>query len=254
MEAVRKHFQGITNIVRFNWHFYVLSFGLIICVLWLNSYFKNAYQPFAYIICFLTIFTTIISLIVSYIVYDVSQLYTLKWLDNIPIFKTDILVNINAGFDETSVLIKAKYPDNTLIVYDFYDPQKHTEISIERARKAYPPYPNTQSIATSKIPLADNCIDVIFLTLAAHEIRETQERIVFFRELNRILKTNGHIIVTEHLRDLPNFLAYNIGFFHFFSKKSWYNTFNKAHCRVIHTIKITPFISTFILKKNGNTP
>ncbi len=251
METVRRPFQGITNIVRFNWHFYILSLCLIISILWLNSYFDNAFQAYAYILCFLIVFTTVTSLLVSYIVYDVSHLYKLTWLDTVPILKTDTFVNINAGFDETSVLIKAKYPDNPLIVYDFYDPQKHTEVSIERARAAYPPYPNTQVITTTKIPLSENCIDVIFLTLAAHEIRDAQERAAFFKELNRILKTNGQIIVTEHLRDLPNFLAYNIGFFHFISLKSWHKTFDDAALTITNTIKITPFISTFILKKNG---
>ncbi len=42
-----------------------------------------------------------------------------------------------------------------------------------------------------------------------------KKELSFFNELNRVLKPNGQIVVTEHLRDLNNFLAYNIGFFHF---------------------------------------
>ena len=251
MEAIRKPFQGIGNIVRFNWHFYLLSIGSVVLILILNNYLNEKSSIYASIFCFLIVATTLISLLVSYYVYDGSELYKLPWLDEIIHTKTGKFININAGFDETSILLKDKFPNAELIVFDFYDPKKHTEISIKRARKAYPPYPNTQSIITSNIPLPDSCIDTIFVTLSAHEIRNDEERIVFFKELKRTLNQSGQIIVTEHLRDLSNFLAYNIGFFHFYSKSSWVTTFKKSDLEIAKEIKITPFISTFILKKNG---
>ena len=77
------------------------------------------------------------------------------------------------------------------------------------------------------------------LRQAFQQIRNNDERIIFFKELNRILKSNGKIIVTEHLQDLPNFLAYNIGFFHFHSKRTWLKTFSRADFKVINEIKIT---------------
>jgi ubiquinone/menaquinone biosynthesis C-methylase UbiE len=91
----------------------------------------------------------------------------------------------------------------------------------------------------------------IFAILSAHEIRNDEERNSFFKELRRALTATGQIIVTEHLRDTANLLAYNIGFFHFHSKKTWLNTFHSAGLSVASEIKITPFITTFILDKNG---
>ena len=55
----------------------------------------------------------------------------------------------------------------------------------------------------------------------------------------------------EHQRDVYNFLAYNIGFFHFLSATTWKQTFAGAGLSESRTIKITPFITTFILAKNG---
>ena len=86
---------------------------------------------------------------------------------------------------------------------------------------------------------------------AINEIRQEAERTVFFKELHRILNPQGQIIVTEHLRDLPNFLAYTIGFFHFIAKHSWFKTFENAQLTLQQELKITPFISTFILDTNG---
>lgn len=131
--------------------------------------------------------------------------------------------------------------------------KKHTEVSIKRARKKYPPYPQTKKIETLKIDLESNSIDKVFVIFSAHEIRNREERIIFFSELNRILKPKGQIFVIEHLRDVSNFIAYNIGYFHFYSKSTWLNTFNKSNLKLSSEMKSTPFISIFTLEKNGNT-
>ncbi len=253
MESLRKPFQGVTNIIRFNWHFYIMSVGLVLLLLLSNIYINSQFRVYANLLCILVAVPTVISLLVSAYVYDFSNLYSLDWLHNLGIEQTGTHVNINAGFDEMSVLLASKYPNATLVVYDFYDSEKHTEVSIERARKAYPPHAGTIKISTSSLPLSDNSVDTIFLIFAAHEIRNDEERVVFYKELKRYLKPSGKIIVTEHLRDWPNFLAYNIGFFHFLSKKSWFKTFANAGLVLVAENKITPFISTFILTKNGTT-
>jgi SAM-dependent methyltransferase len=161
------------------------------------------------------------------------------------------IVNINAGLDEFSGLLIKRFPEASLNVFDFYDPEKHTEVSIKRARKTYPPYPGTISISTTSLPLVDDTADLIILALAAHEIRDTQERILFFSELRRALRPDGSIVVTEHLRDFPNFLAYTVGAFHFLPRASWLRVFQKSGLQVRAEVKSTPFISTFMLTKNG---
>jgi len=253
MERMRKPLQGIINIIRFNWHFYVLSFVMVMSLFLLSQFVIEPFRFVANMLNWLIVLVTLISLLVSFYVYDLSGLYHLKWLDNLPIKANSKIANINAGFDETSELLQHKFPHAELHVYDFYDPFKHTEISIKRARKAYPPYPNTIVVNTDYLPIADNQLDVIFLILSAHEIRQLPEQNIFFTELERALNQNGIIIVTEHTRDLPNFLAYNIGFFHFFSTSSWHSVFKNARLDVKKQIKITPFITTYILTKNGTT-
>jgi len=251
MEGIRKPFQGVTNIIRFNWHFYAGSLGFVISALLLTNYMSEGLRLYMYIVSVLVIGTTLISLAVSHYVYDRSGLYELNWLREPG--TGDKVININAGLDETSYLLSRKFQHIDLTVFDFYDRLKHTEISIRRARKAYPPFPNTRHVVTTNLPLADQSIDTIFVIFSAHEIRNEAERIEFFKELNRVVKPSGEICITEHLRDLPNFFAYNIGFFHFYSKSSWHRVFQSAHLKVREEIKCTPFISTFILKSNGDT-
>ena len=253
MEQVRKPFQGVGNVIRFNWHFYLISLGAILVGLFFSQYLHSLLKFLAIGGCFLAILMTSLSLIVSYYVYDWAGIYQLNWVDANDFAQNGKIININAGFDEISFLLEEKFKDAKLIVFDFYNPTKHTEISIERARKAYPHFPETQQISTSELPLYDNSADIIFLTFSAHEIRDENERIIFFNQLHRVLKPDGKIYVTEHLRDLANFLAYNIGFFHFHSKASWYKVFKSSNFKINREIKLTPFVSTFILTKNGTT-
>ncbi|MFZ1676504.1 MAG: methyltransferase domain-containing protein [Saprospiraceae bacterium] len=251
MEKIRKPFQGVWNVVRFNWHFYILSFGLVLILSILANNSNHSLQMVFSILVVGIVGFTLISLSVSCYIYDFSNLYKLNWLNIIKCSDHAKIVNINAGFDETSILIKRKFPHSDLIVFDFYDPSKHTEISIKRARKAYPPYPNTQQISTNHLPLTDNSTEIVFAILSAHEIRNDHDRTNFFKELKRVLIPTGKIIVTEHLRDKFNFFAYTIGFFHFHSKYTWIRTFKEAGLCIEHEVKITPFIQTFILNKNG---
>ena len=250
MEEIRKPFQGVKNIVLFNWHFYLIGFVigvlLVIAMQVTDGLIKNIFFSVG-----ILIFTSmLISLAVSYFIYDYSKLYKFDWI--IPHNEDEIIVNIHAGFDETTVTIKNRFKNSYVKCLDFYDPEKHTEPSIERARKAYPPVIDTIQINTTMLPLGLGSVDKIYLILAAHEIRNTMERENFFTELNKVLKQNGKIYVTEHLRDLPNFLAFNFGSFHFYSKKSWLSIFRKANLELMQEFKCTFFISTFILHKNGD--
>ncbi|MCH2082802.1 MAG: methyltransferase domain-containing protein [Saprospiraceae bacterium] len=250
MELSRKPFQGVSNIVRFNWHFYLIATLVVMGLVIVNETLLVNFHPYSSWLLLLGVLPIVISLVVSYFVYDLSDLYQFRWLSNL---NGKTVLNINAGFDETSAFIKAKNPNSILMVCDFYDPNQHTEVSIQRARKLYPPFKGTIQVNTKELPFLDNAFDVTVAILSAHEIRNEEERIHFFKELNRVTKEDGQIMVTEHLRDLNNFLAYTIGFLHFYSKASWLNLFKKANLLLKEEIKTTPFISTFILENNGHT-
>jgi ubiquinone/menaquinone biosynthesis C-methylase UbiE len=251
MGSIRKPFQGVGNIIRFNWHYYVFSLLFIAILFFVGMQFHSAIRMVTGAAAFLGLFSIVTSLLASFYVYDLSDLYKLSWLNNPAPIDGEKIINLNAGFDETSHLLKTKFCNAELVVADFYDPKKHTEVSIKRARKAYPPFPGTQQVSTTHLPVEDNSVNKIFAILSAHEIRNDEERVGFFKELKRVLSASGEIIVTEHLRDTVNFLAYNFGSFHFHSKATWVKTFHSAGLRVAEEIKITPFITTFILEKNG---
>jgi SAM-dependent methyltransferase len=248
--SVRKPFIGTWNILRFNWHFYASATGVCLLILALNASFNHPFACYAYLMVVAIGWVTAVSLGVSAYVYDFSGLYRLAWLNGLQRYSQAVVVNIHAGFEETSALIHTHVKPAELLVLDFYDPAKHTEVSIRRARNAYPAFPGTQAVKTDQLPAADSSADLVLLMLAAHEIRQEQERINFFREARRITRPTGQVVVVEHLRDTANFLAYTIGAFHFYSRRSWQRVFQAAGLYIVEEKKLTAFISVFILQKD----
>jgi ubiquinone/menaquinone biosynthesis C-methylase UbiE len=252
MAILRKPLQGVSNVVRFNWPFYLLAAGLAVAgglVALLGPVAIRGYASWGLLLLLLPV---VASLAASAWVYDFSNLYQLNWLPTFPTPQATLL-SINAGFDEISALLAQQYTPAQLIVVDFYNSSQHTEASIERARRAYPPYPGTRLIDTQQpLPLSPQSVDYTFAFLAAHEIRDATERATFFQNLRRVTKPNGCIIVTEHLRDPANFLAYTIGFLHFHSRCTWLRTFAQANLHLQQEIRITPFITSFILSPHGD--
>ena len=246
MEIKRRNFQGVLNILSFNRHFYVI--GILVWVLIMAGLtFLQLPALWTWLITGAFVYGLIMPLIVSAYVYDFSGYYDFKWLKTQGLIdsKPKQLININAGFDETSFILKNNFPEADLKVFDFYDPEQHTEPAIVRARKVSLVYPNTQQIQSDKIPLTDESTDIIFLLSAAHEIRSHQEKVAFLKECKRICKSTGKVITVEHLRDVPNFFAFSIGFTHFFSRSAWKKAFKEAGFSTFEETKFTPFMSIF---------
>jgi len=242
----RRKFQGALNILSFNRHFYVSGLGVLAVLIasyplieWPGILFWLIMAAFLY--------GLLMPLIVSAYVYDFSGYYSFQWLKNL--ISNDegvqLIVNINAGFDETSFIIKNKFPHSDLKVFDFYNAKQHTEPAIKRARKVSLVYPNTQQIASNLIPVKNNSADIVFLLSAAHEIRSNEEKVQFLKECYRLCKPGGRVIMVEHLRDFPNFLAFSVGFSHFFSRSVWKNAFERAGFSSFQETKFTPFMSIF---------
>lgn len=246
MEIKRRRFQGVLNILSFNRHFYVIGLGGVALVI-ISHVLIGWSEPVYWVIVTAFLYGLIMPLIISAYVYDFSGYYDFRWLQSCSIHDSNEnqILNINAGFDETSFIIKNNFPQSDLKVFDFYNAKQHTEPAIIRARKVSLVYPNTQQISSNLIPLKDKSVDIIFLLSAAHEIRLHEEKVQFLKECHRICKPNGKVIMVEHLRDFPNFLAFSIGFTHFFSRSAWKNAFEQAGFVSFHETKFTPFMSIF---------
>ena len=246
MAAKRRRFQGVLNILSFNRHFYFLGLGALAVII-ASRWFIGWPGIIFWMVMAAFLYGLIMPLIVSAYVYDFSGYYDLHWLNGVISKDKQIqsIASINAGFDETSFIIEEKFPGADLQVFDFYNAKQHTEPAIKRARQVSMTYPNTREISSGQIPLEDHTADIIFLLSAVHEIRSHKEKIAFLKECHRVCKTDGSVIMIEHLRDFPNFLAFSVGFTHFFSRATWKDAFKQAGFTTFKETKFTPFMSVF---------
>jgi SAM-dependent methyltransferase len=245
---MRGRYEGLLNVVRFNWPKYVL--GVVVLVVMVVGALKmeGTFASVFIVVAVLAGIALLLPLLVSHWIYDRSALFELPGLLHLPADWTGTLLNLNAGFDESSDIISQRWPLCKLIVADFYDADRHTEPSIERARSRYPSFHGTRAVTAGLDDFASGSVDVVHAFLSLHEVRDVHERGQWFASIRRVLRAEGRCIITEHQRDLPNLIAFNFGFVHFHSPDTWMRTFHEAGFRVERSLKTTPFITTYILQ------
>lgn len=233
-------YRGVAQIVAYNRSFYTASALAIgaaaVAIFWAPPMARIAIAVFLAAASY----WTIASLLASYWIYDRSSLYSLDWLTVRPAY----WLSVHAGLDETSGLIRSKFPGSEYRIVDVFDAEEMTEPSIARAREMSGPDP-LQAASWRRLPADDAVFDTIFLIFTAHEFRRAEARLVFFNEIARVLASHGRVVIVEHLRDLPNFLAFGPGFFHFQSRRTWLSTLRATGFEIVRESKITPFVRVF---------
>ena len=199
----------------------------------------------------LIVLNILASIAASYILYDNSDLYELKGLNEFLDWgKIENAVVIHASFDPLSRKLEEKYDHVKFTVCDIYGNRHEHENGIEVSKKMYPPNPKEIRISPDTLPFENESQDIILAVTALHEILDHQKRVLFFKEAKRILKKGGLIIISEQFRDVTNFIFFNIGSFHFLSQKQWKKSISPAEMKIFENKKITPFANMLILKKN----
>jgi SAM-dependent methyltransferase len=247
--AMRRTFQGVLQILEFNRRRYIFTLASVGAVLLAMPHLAPLLR--ADVIVFVTpaIFWTLSSLLVSHYVYDCFPLYDLTWLSRVLMRTPRRWVNIHCGFDETSPLLAAIFPDAAGTVIDNFDPGVMTEDSIRQARQGSHGAIGATHARPDNLGLEAESFDAAFCIFAAHELRHHADRVKLFKEAARVLEVGGEFVVIEHLRDWRNFLAFGPGFLHFFSRRAWRRAAAHAGLAPRSEFSRTPFVHVFILRR-----
>jgi SAM-dependent methyltransferase len=237
-------------VVQYNCGIYACAL-LVICAAWISFPYAQPVVERIVVVGFAVplVFWLCASLLVSHYVYDCSPLYDLNWVGRELPKAPQRWINVHAGVDETSQLLAQLFPTAVGEILDVHDPEEMTEASIRRARRTHRSLMRSKPADWRALPIADDTIDAAFLFFVAHEFRRDEARTQFFRELARVLRSDGELSVVEHLRDCANFLAFGPGFLHFFSRSEWLRTAAAAGLQVRTEKSITPFVRVFTLRR-----
>jgi SAM-dependent methyltransferase len=247
----RARFQGVLQILRFNWPMYAVA-----VVVLGGGAAAAAFVPLPPLIRIGALigigaaaFWLLASLAVSHYVYDLSAIYAGEWLGRAVRRAPRRYANLHAGFDEFRDVLRERFPNAEHHLLDFFDASRMTEPSIARARALRGNQSAAEPVDFRSLPLPDEQLDAAFLIFAAHELRESDARVQLLREVHRSLAPEGRVVVVEHLRDAPNFLAFGPGFLHFHSRAQWLSDFAAAGLRTAEEFSVTAFVRVFVLEK-----
>lgn len=243
----RTRFQGVRTVVRFNWPLYAAA-GAILAIALTASLtdLPATVRLGATAVTLGTLWFLLGSLGATHWVYDRSDLYRWQWLHRRAPDGPFRLLLCHTGFDEVSTQLRTQFPEAKLDILDHFDPVTMTEASIQRARALHPPVDGTLAAPFSDWPQC--CAEIILAPLAIHELRTERERAAWFDQARQALAPGGRILVVEHLRDLPNFLAFGPGFLHFHSESAWQRSWSAADLTLVEHFSITPLVRGFVLQ------
>jgi hypothetical protein len=97
--------------------------------------------------------------------------------------------------------------------------------------------------------LPAGCADTVFVTFAAHEVRDRAAQRALFGELRAALRPGGQLMITEHARDLANFAVYGPGALHFQPLATWRDRAAEAGLSPASETAITPFVHRLVWRR-----
>lgn len=251
--TVRKPFEGVTQIARYNARFYIVASltSLSLHVLSNHKRLPRTARVLASAFKTTTAWWTLASLLVSHLVYDRSPLMKWRWIvDVLPAAPTH-WANFHCGLDESTDTLRALFPGSKGVALDFFDASVMSEPSIQIARRCEAAKESAvaPTVDLRALQYEAGCFDTVFLFFSAHEIRSRDLRLTFFKELHRVLCAGGRVLLMEHPRDVANFLAFGPGFFHFWPRSEWRRMARESGFVINREFSITPFVRVWLLEK-----
>ena len=246
----RGQFDGVLQIVRYNWTLYAAAIVISMVVIGLVLVIHPPSLLAALLIvgAIAAIFWLALSLAVSHYIYDRSDLYRWEWIRERVAVDPRHVVNIHAGLDETSAALQEIYPAAEVTILDIYDPAEMPEPSIARARREERHALASVEADFRKLPLETASADLVTVIFVAHELRRAAAKEAFFREVARVLKPGGTLLLVEHLRDAWNLLAFGPGAFHFFQRSEWLRVAELCGFRLDAELGRTRFVRALALR------
>ena len=246
----RGRFEGVLNIVRFNWPMFVATaVAVLVAVIGVTIVAEPVWRVLLVLVAACLVIGTAVSLAVSHLIYDHSDLYRFAWLSRaLGGLSPRRAIFCQTGFDECSVPLRERLRDTTWTLLDHYDPTWMTEASIQRARRRCPPASGTITAPFSAWPVGARSADVVIGMLAVHELRRDEERVAWFAEAHRVSCEGGRVILVEHVRDLANVLVFGPGALHFHSIATWRRSWERARLRLRDEFRVTSWVRVFVLE------
>jgi len=237
-------------VVLFNKDKIILGIVMSIIAFVTAGFVSPLFSKILVLISVLILLNILLSLFASFKLYDKSNLYEPeKLFEGIQFKKSDKGILLHASFDPISKKLENLIEPENLKIYNLYGNRHEDEKSIRISNQIFPPHPNQINVDPTNLEDKSYSIDYIFAITSAHEILTQDKRVKFFKEAKRIMKDDGTLIICEQMRNFINFLFFNIGAFHFVTKKDWEDAINESGMKIIKKEKLTIWGTLMYIEK-----
>lgn len=128
----------------------------------------------------------------------------------------DMLAYIDLGLRASAVTLSHHLTTGQLVVIDVFNPQLTAGKELRRARQQAPPVAADPRLdwfdgRIDLLPLPDSAVSAIFLPMVLSEFNQHGDRQSLLREVNRILRPNGRLLIAEQNTSWLNWLSLDPG-------------------------------------------
>ncbi len=240
--------NGAVRIFLYNWPVYVASWAFGLAMVLSPRFVDARFSGAAIGAAGVAFVWSLASLLVSQYVYGVSSLVSGQWVTALLGTPARAWATVHAGLD-AEIELDGVMSGACVARLDIFEPRIMTSPSIARARATTPLSRAASPCSPTALALPNEACDTIVVAFTAHEIRNRSARETFFHELRRSLCPGGRVLLVEHLRDLPNFLAFGPGYLHFVPRREWLRLASHASFAVASETRVTPWVTAVVLEK-----
>jgi len=231
------------KVIRFNWPKYLGALTVAAAALAAGTVAAPAWIRYPlWAACVPGTAWTLASLAATWWVYDHRKVYA-RLTAGLP--PAGDWAAVHAGFDDSVPALRASIGRPPVVVAEI---AVSPGASLRRARKASQPSTADARSLTME-PLAASSLDSIFVTFAAHEVRDLAGQRALFTMLARALRPGGRLVITEHARDMANFAVYGPGALHFQPLATWYARAAETGLAGLGQVSITPFVRQVVFRR-----
>ncbi len=124
----------------------------------------------------------------------------------------DSVACIDLGLKQQALTVGAQLVSGKLYVLDVYNPQWNTGQALQRTRSYAPLTVSDPRIIwydspINLLPLPNNSVTAVFLPQILSEFNQHGDRETLLREIRRILKPNGRLLLSERMTTQTNWLT-----------------------------------------------
>ena len=212
----RNRNQGTARHVYAQWPGYLLRYGgLILAFLTIAAGLTMGWQvlvAIGIVLLSAVFFLMLAALWTAHRLYDTDGLQSDDLLFAMSQAQpTDNLANIDLGLRQQAIMLSRHLTTGRITVIDVYNPQLATSAGLARARLQAPSTKQDPRLTWSDghislLPLPDASVTAVFMSQVLSEFGQHGDRQTLLREIRRILKPSGRLLVTEQTASWLNWL------------------------------------------------